>query len=81
LTVDPRNTSRTCPCCGHVSKDNRRTQALFHCVACSYENNADLVGAINILAAGHAVLACGGMVRSYHPVKQEPFEATQVVPA
>jgi putative transposase len=76
LAVVPRNTSRTCPCCGHVSKDNRRAQALFHCVACSYENNADLVGAINILAAGHAVLACGGMAQLGHPVKQEPAEAT-----
>jgi len=81
LAVDPRNTSLTCPCCGHVSAENRQTQARFACVECGFEENADLVGAINILAAGHAVLACGGMVRSGHPVKQEPIEATQVVPA
>lgn len=76
LAVPPRNTSRTCPCCGHVSAENRQTQAKFACVECGYENNADLVGAINVLAAGHAVLACGGMVQSGRPAKQEPAEAT-----
>jgi putative transposase len=46
------------------------------CVDCGYEANADLVGAINVLAAGHAVLACGGMALSGRPAKQEPAEAT-----
>ena len=59
LTVPPHNTSRTCPCCSHVSKDNRKTQAKFECVECGYENHADLVGAINILERGHRLLACG----------------------
>lgn len=76
LAVPPRNTSRTCPCCGHVSAENRQTQAKFACVECGYENNADLVGAINVLAAGHAVLACGGRAQSGRPAKQEPAEAT-----
>lgn len=82
LAVNPRNTSRTCPCCGHVSADNRRTQAKFECVECGFEENADLVGAINVLAAGHAVLACGGTAQSGRPMnpvtgmKQEPTEAT-----
>jgi putative transposase len=58
IAVNPRNTSRTCPCCKHVAKENRLTQAKFECVECGFSNNADLVGAINILAAGHAVLAC-----------------------
>ena len=58
IAVPPRNTSRTCPCCGHVSAGNRRTQARFACVECGYEDNADLVGAINVLRAGHARLAC-----------------------
>ncbi|WP_246584743.1 hypothetical protein, partial [Yersinia kristensenii] len=30
-----------------------------------------------ILAAGHAVLACGGMVQSGGPLKQEPTEMIQ----
>jgi putative transposase len=58
VAVPPRNTSRTCPCCGHVSAENRLTQAQFECVECGFEENADLVGAINVLRAGHARLAC-----------------------
>ncbi|SIR56346.1 putative transposase [Aeromonas sp. RU39B] len=58
IAVLPRNTSRTCPCCGHVSADNRQTQARFECVECGFEENADVVGAINVLRAGHARLAC-----------------------
>jgi putative transposase len=58
LAVPPQNTSRTCPHCGHVSGNNRRTQAEFGCVECGFQENADLVGAINVLRAGHARLAC-----------------------
>jgi putative transposase len=58
VAVPPQNTSRTCPCCGYVSADNRPTQARFECVECGLEGNADLVGAINVLRAGHARLAC-----------------------
>ena len=66
IKVDPRNTSRTCPQCGLVSAENRKTQASFACVACGYRANADLVGAINVLRAGRARLACGmsGAVRN-----------------
>lgn len=76
IAVNPRNTSRTCPCCNHVAKENRLTQAKFECVECGYSENADLVGAINILAAGHAVLACGVMVQQGRTVKHEPTELT-----
>lgn len=58
IAVPPQNTSRTCPCCGYVSAENRQTQARFECVACGFEENADAVGAINVLRAGHARLAC-----------------------
>ena len=58
LAVPPRNTSRTCPACGHVAAENRPTQARFACVQCGFAENADLVGAINVLRAGHARLAC-----------------------
>jgi putative transposase len=58
IAVPPQNSSRTCPACGRVSKDNRRTQARFECVECGFEDNADVVGAINVLRAGHARLAC-----------------------
>ena len=52
LLVNPRYTSQTCPECGHISKENRKTQSLFVCTKCQYKNNADLVAALNILAAG-----------------------------
>jgi len=56
IAVPPQNTSRTCPCCGHVSADNRPTQARFECVECGFEDNADVVGAINILFRGMQLL-------------------------
>lgn len=65
LFVDPKNTSRRCPECGHTAKENRLTQADFICVACGYAADADITAAGNILRAGHARLACGeiGAVR------------------
>ncbi|MFC0693907.1 RNA-guided endonuclease InsQ/TnpB family protein [Paraburkholderia humisilvae] len=71
---DPKNTSGTCPCCGHVSKDNHKAQARFACVSCGHEADADHVGTLNVLAAGHATIACGGMAQSRRPAKQEPAE-------
>ncbi len=65
VLVPPKNTSRTCPNCGYISAKNRQTQAHFECVKCGYKENADVVGAINVLRAGHAPLACemNGAVR------------------
>ena len=37
-----------------------RTQAWFKCVECGYENNADVVGAINVLRRGEAMLSSEG---------------------
>ncbi|MFJ9442373.1 RNA-guided endonuclease InsQ/TnpB family protein [Kitasatospora sp. NPDC101235] len=54
IAVDPRNTSRACPPCGHIAKENRPTQKTFHCVACGHKAHADTVGAINVLRAGLA---------------------------
>ena len=77
IAVPPHNTSRTCPACGHVSKENRRNQAQFACVACGYENHADVVGAINVLERGHRLLACGESAQLGRSVKQEPAEVRQ----
>ncbi|MCX4630115.1 transposase [Streptomyces sp. NBC_01443] len=52
IAVDPRNTSRTCPECGHVAAENRPTQEKFHCVSCGHIAHADMVGALNVLRAG-----------------------------
>ena len=46
--VDPRNTSRTCPACGHVDKANRPSQSKFSCMVCGFAGLADHIAAINI---------------------------------
>jgi putative transposase len=46
--VDPRNTSRTCPACGHCAKENRKTQASFVCTFCGCAGPADVIAAGNI---------------------------------
>jgi len=48
VLVDPRNTSRTCPNCGHINKANRKTQSQFSCVVCGHAGLADEIAAINI---------------------------------
>jgi putative transposase len=48
--VDPHNTSRTCPRCGHISKANRPNRNRFECVSCGFVGAADTVAAQNIRA-------------------------------
>ncbi len=74
IYVSPHHTSQTCPKCRHVSADNRLSQSEFECTECRYENNADVVGAMNILARGHRVLACGETALA-DSMKQEPKAA------
>ncbi|MEV0643519.1 transposase [Streptomyces sp. NPDC050619] len=52
MAVDPRNTSRRCPECGHTAKGNRPAQEKFHCQECGHQAHADTVGALNVLRAG-----------------------------
>lgn len=46
--VDPRNTSRTCPRCGHVSRGNRPSRNCFRCQECGLAGAADYIAAVNI---------------------------------
>ena len=48
VRVDPRNTSRTCPKCGHIASANRKSQSEFSCVMCGHSGLADHIAAINI---------------------------------
>src|SRR3990167_91820 len=59
IEVNPQYTSQKCHVCGHTTKDNRKSQSEFACIKCYHTENADINAAKNILAAGHAVLACG----------------------
>ena len=49
ILVDPAYTSQTCNRCGHVAKESRESQAVFHCVNCGFKDNADINAAKNIL--------------------------------
>jgi len=54
-------TSQRCSACGHVAPENRKSQAVFACVACNAGPcNADVNAARNI-AAGRAVPAQGDL--------------------
>ncbi|GAA3419720.1 RNA-guided endonuclease TnpB family protein [Streptosporangium vulgare] len=55
IAVNPVNTSRTCARCGHCAKENRPTQAEFHCQRCAHVAHADVNAAKNILRAGLAL--------------------------
>ncbi len=59
IEVNPRYTSQKCSGCGYTSIRNRKSQQNFCCMACQYQEHADINAAKNILAAGHAVMACG----------------------
>ena len=50
--VNPAYPSSLCPVCGCCDKRNRPKQAVFHCIACGHDQNADTVGAVNVLRKG-----------------------------
>lgn len=55
VTVNPRNTSRTCFACGHCDKGNRKTQDRFSCLKCGHEDHADHNAAKNVSRLGQLV--------------------------
>ncbi|MEU5847106.1 RNA-guided endonuclease InsQ/TnpB family protein [Saccharopolyspora shandongensis] len=55
IEVEARNTSRTCPDCGHVSAENRDKEA-FECTRCGLVDHADRVGALNTATRAGLVL-------------------------
>ena len=48
VAVDPRNTSRQCPACGCIAKQNRPSQSRFKCTSCGLMGHADVIAARNI---------------------------------
>jgi len=64
IAVNPAYTSQKCSKCGHVHTDNRVSQSVFLCRACTHAENADVNAAKNILrlglaTGGHPGMACG----------------------
>ncbi len=62
VLVRPDFTSQRCPRCGTIDRYNRRTQALFRCVNCGYQHNADFVASVNLRE-----LALGGWAAVSQP--------------
>ncbi len=64
VRVPPQYTSQTCPVCGSVNKENRKSQSEFVCIICGHKDNADSNAAKNILSKGialyrqHEALVC-----------------------
>ena len=79
VAAPPHYTSQTCPCYAHVYQGNRQTQAQLRCVECGFSENADAVGAINVLRAGYARFACE--VRCCQAVSSKPPEVRPALTA
>ena len=70
--------SKTCSACGHLMKVMPLNVRSWTCPSCEATHDRDVNAAMNIRAAGLAVLACGGSVRpnrrksvTQPPAKQE----------
>ena len=63
VKISPKHSSQECFACGHIASENRKTQAVFHCLQCHHCDNADINAAkvlkkrfITSLNAGKFVL-------------------------
>lgn len=73
VKVNPAYTSQTCNACKHVARQSRESQAVFRCVACGHQDNADVNAAKNILAAGLAVTGRGDLAAG-RSAKRQPSQ-------
>ncbi len=71
IRINPACMSQACSACGHVSKENRTSQAVFKCVACGHAENADVNAARNILASGIGATAREGALPLGTPLIRE----------
>ncbi len=54
---NPRHSSSQCPACSYISADNRCNEH-FDCLTCGYKQDADTVGAINMVSRTMKYLRC-----------------------
>lgn len=73
VAVPPAYTSQRCSNCGHISTENRESQAVFCCTKCGFTCNADVNAGLNIRAAGLVVYGRGG--------QQKPVETSTSAPS
>ncbi len=52
IQVPPQHSSQECAECGYTDSGNRPTQALFHCLRCGHEQNADYNAAVILKKRG-----------------------------
>jgi len=45
----PAYSSQMCPCCGYISKTNRKSQSEFVCEKCGFRYDADRIASVNLL--------------------------------
>jgi IS605 OrfB family transposase len=69
ICVDPAWTSRTCADCGHASKRNRVSQAIFTCRGCGVVAHADRNASRNIAARGQVAWNAGRQSRAPAPAR------------
>lgn len=73
IAVPAHFTSQTCASCGVVDARSRESQAVFRCVACGHEDNADTNAAKEILRRSTSGLDVeAGVTR---PAKRQPQES------
>ena len=56
IKVDAKYSSQECNQCGHISKENRKTQESFKCIKCNHEGNADFEASLTVLKRGQSLL-------------------------
>ena len=56
IKVDAKYSSQECNQCGHISKENRKTQESFKCVKCNHEGNADFEASLTVLKRGQSLI-------------------------
>jgi putative transposase len=71
-TVSEKYTSRTCPACGDRARRNRFSRGNYRCSKCGYQNQSDIIGAMNLLTRyqqGNLLPSCNSRVNSGLVVK------------
>lgn len=77
VRIDPRDTSKKCPKCGHANKANRPNNGLmFICKRCKFTAHADIVGAHNIKVKTVKEVK---VPEPYGPLSMAPTEPTLIL--
>jgi IS605 OrfB family transposase len=67
VVVDPAYTSQSCSACGHTSRRNRPSRAVFACTGCSVVLHADVNASRNLARRGEAVWNAGRLSAASAP--------------